>query len=410
MAINEKTEFFLAAALAMAILGPRPLAGQEKLTLGQALPFSRSGAGYTCLPPGATCYFGIDTFTVDVPQDAKRLDVTVTVDATTPHLTGAIVYGSTIAFDNGYKGTIMGSADPSVPMIYTRVVTNDSTTTLKAGTWSIGLYTQLPFGFASGSIIATVSSAPVPYVSDSTAVRNAASFFYDEHYTLGVAPGEIVCLFGGGLGPSPGAAATPADGSYPFSVATTKVWFDGLAAPVLYSSDGQINAIVPYGLASTKRSAGDTVAVKVEYNGSDSPITNIGYYGGDPGIFTSTGTGTGQAAALNEDMTLNSATNPAKAGSIIVLYATGEGQTVPAGVDGRVNVTVLPQPVQPVIVRIDGVTAELKYAAAAPGQVSGLMQINAVIPTSTRTGNAVPVALIAGGHVSMQTVTIAVSK
>jgi uncharacterized protein (TIGR03437 family) len=50
-----------------------------------------------------------------------------------------------------------------------------------------------------------------------------------------------------------------------------------------------------------------------------------------PGIFTKTQTGTGQAAALNQDGSPNSEANPAARGSTVSLFATGEGQTYTGG-------------------------------------------------------------------------------
>jgi uncharacterized protein (TIGR03437 family) len=48
-------------------------------------------------------------------------------------------------------------------------------------------------------------------------------------------------------------------------------------------------------------------------------------------VFTEDG-GAGQAAATNEDGTANSLGNPALRGSIVTIFATGEGQTSPAGI------------------------------------------------------------------------------
>ena len=44
-----------------------------------------------------------------------------------------------------------------------------------------------------------------------------------------------------------------------------------------------------------------------------------------PGLFTVDGSGSGQVAAVNQDGSLNNGANPAKAGSIVTLYATGQG-------------------------------------------------------------------------------------
>lgn len=77
---------------------------------------------------------------------------------------------------------------------------------------------------------------------------------------------------------------------------------------------------------------------------------------------------------------MNSATNPAAPGSVLILYGTGEGQTVPAGVDGKVATSVFPKPVQDVTVQIGSRTATVLYAGAAPGFVSGVLQLNITIP------------------------------
>ena len=53
----------------------------------------------------------------------------------------------------------------------------------------------------------------------------------------------------------------------------------------------------------------------------------------------------GQIAAVNANGVLNNAANPVPVGGYISLYATGEGQTVPAGTDGALAMTVYPKPV-----------------------------------------------------------------
>jgi uncharacterized protein (TIGR03437 family) len=110
-----------------------------------------------------------------------------------------------------------------------------------------------------------------------------------------------------------------------------------------------------------------------------------------PGLFT-TGNGSGQAAAVNEDGTLNSALNPATRGSIVSLYGTGQGQDA-----GAVNL------------KIGQYTAELLYAGPAPG-FPGLMQINARVPGGFLSPGVQPVVLSVGNAVSQNGVTIAVRE
>ena len=108
-----------------------------------------------------------------------------------------------------------------------------------------------------------------------------------------------------------------------------------------------------------------------------------------PGIFT-IGNGTGQAAAVNEDGTLNSEANPVARGSIVSLYATGQGQA-PSGVS----------------LKIGQYNADLLYAGPAPG-FPGLMQINARVPGGFLPPGVQPVVLSVGNAVSQGGVTIAV--
>ncbi|HEY2015732.1 MAG TPA: hypothetical protein VGH38_19650 [Bryobacteraceae bacterium] len=93
--------------------------------------------------------------------------------------------------------------------------------------------------------------------------------------------------------------------------------------------------------------------------------------------------------------------------TIITFYATGEGQTNPAGQDGKIAVSAFPKPVLPVTVEIGGQVAEVLYYGAAPGAVAGAFQVNAKIPDSAATGNQ-PLALNVGSCRSQQGVTVAV--
>ncbi len=96
-------------------------------------------------------------------------------------------------------------------------------------------------------------------------------------------------------------------------------------------------------------------------NGASVAGSPVPVVGSAPGIFTVSG-GIGQAAANNQDGSLNSASNPAARGSVVSLYATGQGSS-----PGVVTLTIA------------GYNAPLLYAGPAPG-FDGLMQINAQIP------------------------------
>lgn len=233
-----------------------------------------------------------------------------------------------------------------------------------------------------------------------TAVNNAAS-------NLGgpIAPGEIVALTGSALGPEKLVLAQPnSEGVYSADLAQTSVRFNGLAAPLIYTSARQLAAIVPYGLT------GQNAQVMVTYQGEASLPFGVAIAPAAPALFTADSTGRGQAAVLNQNGSVNSAANPAAALSYISLFATGEGQTKPAGVDGKPAASPLPSPLLPVSVTIGGQIigpAQLLYAGAAPGQVAGLMQINVQIPANTF-GPSVPVTIQVGTTASPAGTTISV--
>jgi uncharacterized protein (TIGR03437 family) len=218
------------------------------------------------------------------------------------------------------------------------------------------------------------------------AVADAASGRLDA-----VAPGKIVVVYGEGLGPSQVIQNRAADGRVPAELGGTTVSFNGLTAPVLYTSATQVAAVVPYALTSA------TAQVKVTYQGEASAAFEIGVASSAPGLFTRNQSGAGQAAAINVvDGSTNTAANPVKRGAYLSLYATGEGQTSPRGSDGMLAGSPAAGPVLPVSVTVDGIRAEVQYAGGAPGQVAGLMQINVRIPESAQSGGYVPVILRVG--------------
>jgi uncharacterized protein (TIGR03437 family) len=93
---------------------------------------------------------------------------------------------------------------------------------------------------------------------------------------------------------------------------------------------------------------------------------------------------------------------------VVAIYATGEGQTTPPGIDGKPSSDVLPKPQAPVVVLIGGAQAEVLYAGAAPGLVAGVLQVNARIPQSAPSGPGVPVSLVVGNASSQSGLTLAV--
>src|SRR5262249_37338582 len=107
---------------------------------------------------------------------------------------------------------------------------------------------------------------------------------------------------------------------------------------------------------------------------------------------------------------VNSANNPALVGTYVIVYCTGEGQTDPAGVDGKPDDSPAPVPVaQPVSAVIGGVPIPVvQYAGGAPGLVAGVLQVNIQIPQRDPTGDAVPIRINVAGQNSQANVTLAI--
>ena len=226
---------------------------------------------------------------------------------------------------------------------------------------------------------------------------NAAS------YTNSAAPGMIAVIAGSNIGPDTLlTAALDANGRVADLLGETQVFVNNRPAPLVYVSKGQTSFIVPYDTPS-----GGNAQVVVSYKGVRSAPFTVPVVEASPGVFSANSSGTGQGAILNQDGGFNSAQNPAAKGSVIVLFLTGEGQTDPPGTDGQIANGVYPKPALPVRVDMGGLQAEVLYAGAAPGQVAGLMQVNAKIPENSNSG-PVPVQVTVGTAQSQRSLTVAI--
>ena len=243
-----------------------------------------------------------------------------------------------------------------------------------------GRYTRT---LASAASKPPAAPAPLPTIA---AVVNAASFRSGP-----IAPGEIVTLLGTGFGPG-----------------GVRVLFDGRAAPLTYASDTQISCVVPLYEVPGR----GNIYVQVRHQDQTSIPFSLAVTAANPALFTADGSGSGPAAALNQDGSQNSPTNPAAKGSTVVIFLTGEGQTSPAGVTGKVTTVsavplMTPRPVLPVSVLIGGQAASVASYGKVPGVTSGVMQLNARIPSNVPSGN-LAISVSVGGNTSPDGVTVSV--
>ncbi len=284
------------------------------------------------------------------------------------------------------------------------VVTVTPAPNMAPGTYT-GTITFSSSATASQSITVTLIVTAAPPTVDASSIVNAAS-------SIGgpVAPGEIVFLGGSGFAVAGTNLAAPPNVAVPIQLGDTQVFFDNSPAPLLLVEPGLIKAIVPYEVFGQT-----TTQMRVVYHGVSSQVVSLQIALTKPGIFTTTTNGLGQIIAANADGTLNSVANPATRGTALTFYATGEGQTIPPGVDGSIapnpNVAggkLPPVPAQKVSITIGGKPAQFTYAGGAPTLPAGLMQVNVVIPSDAPLGLPVEVLLTVGGSTSQSGAQISI--
>ncbi len=188
-----------------------------------------------------------------------------------------------------------------------------------------------------------------------------------------IAPGEMVTISGNYLGPATGVSASGAGGVLSTELAGVEVFFDDAAAPLLQVAAQQILAVVPFTVSGRS-----TVGITVAYGGMTSNTASIGVLPAVPGIFNQYS----QAIALN---------TPAGPGSIISLFVTGSGVTIPPEVDGAIGASQTSFPALPVSASLGvfpfpadapapWIPLEVTYAGSSSWLVSGTIQVNLRLP------------------------------
>jgi len=240
------------------------------------------------------------------------------------------------------------------------------------------LFMESDAGYAVGGV------AQPLFVTPPSAVVNAASFD-----SQALAQGAIFSIFGRSL---------------PQSSASAQVLVNGEAAPVFFANGSQINAQIPYDVPTDR-----PVSLSLSNAGTSSNAILLSIRQAAPGIFTANASGKGQGAILNQDYSYNGASNPAAAGSVVILYLTGAGAMIPATADGSVNPdpAALSQTALPVTAQIGGLPATVLYAGSSEGIVSGVIQVNLVAPNGLA-GLSQPITIKVGEAATQAGVTVAI--
>lgn len=229
---------------------------------------------------------------------------------------------------------------------------------------------------------------------NASALVNAASY-----QGGAVAPGEVVTLFQANYGPGNLVGAQiDNNGLVSSNLAGAQLFFDGVAAPLIYALAGQVSAVVPYEVAGKQQTV-----VQYEYNGVLSNTATVPVAQSAPAIFAADATGTGPGAILNQDNKLNTASNPAHSGTVIQVFATGGGTVKGGAADGALASGAGSQTLA-VTATIGGLRAAVTYAGPAPDEVNGVLQVDVTVPAGL-TG-AQPLIITVGTAASQSGITV----
>jgi uncharacterized protein (TIGR03437 family) len=216
-----------------------------------------------------------------------------------------------------------------------------------------------------------------------------------------VSAGEVITLIGSGIGPlQPATLQVLTSGLVSTNLSNTIVSFDSVQAPLLYAGLNQINAVVPFEVSGQT-----STLLTITHNGQKTPSISAAIAPAAPAIFTQDANGIGQAAALNQDGSLNTPLNPAEQGSIVAVYLTGAGQTNPLGLTGGIT----PAPGSMALsttATIGGLPAEVLYSGPAPGLIAGVSQVNLRIPAGAGSSLAAPISIRFGNAVTQDGVAL----
>jgi uncharacterized protein (TIGR03437 family) len=259
------------------------------------------------------------------------------------------------------------------------------------GPYAISFSNIVASSLGGSNFLVSASALNGAFVATNSAIQGQAA--------QAVAPGELVTLWISGLLPAGVSASNLA------------VTFNGVTAPLLYASLKQINVVTPFELAGLELAGQGNAQIAFYYQTQQIFLGSMAVAAGEPGIFSMNGLGSGQAIIVNQDGTLNSASNPAPRGSIVAMFATGFGAMNPALGDGVIaptRPTPTNTPVAFVAVAVGGNIATIVYDGPAPGAIAGLMQVNFIVPAAASPGAAVMLQVQAGGNFSPANLTMAV--
>lgn len=370
----------------------------------EVVPIAPGGsADYVLTPVDGPTLFNDRFYTVDVPANATRLVVDLLGEQSAD-----VDVDLHIRFGQGpglKDGTVVDNYNSrGATGVEQIIIDGTSTPPLQPGTYYIAVALWTNGREARGRIqvsLDTSDTGPSGPVAITAAVH-AASFG-----NLAVAPGQILTLFGRGLGPGTGVQpGFDSSGGLQTFAGNTIVLFDGVPAPLFFVRGDQVNLQAPYTLAG--RTETNIVVVS---DGRTSNVLTVPVAPAVPELFRFSD-GSNRVIAFNQDGSLNSPENPARRGEVVILFGTGEGLTTGPNREGfpvpnGTPLDQLPRPQGQTSILFGNATSNPLFAGHIPGFV-GLLQVNTVIPNNAPTGAAVPISISVGGSRSQPGITIAI--
>ncbi len=311
-------------------------------------------------------------FVVKLSPDATRLLFATNLTAT---IAGVTLDTAGNAWVTGHD-TGHDTKTPSGGLDFALELNSDATAFQQIFSFLPPTATQPPAFDSNGNLVLLASAGNLVRLNAATALSAPAVFAITNSAiplaAASVASGELVTLYGVGLGPSVGIIGKPdQNGLFPTELGGVGVGVGNLSAPLLYVGPNQINFQVPffgpYGQTTGEAAAPQTILVA-------SPTGPL------PFLYAQTAGSIGIFAVINEDGSVNSASNPAADGSIVTLYLTGLGALSSSARSGAISPSAISALQYSIEVKSAAESLEVLYAGAAPGMINGLDQVNVRLP------------------------------
>lgn len=242
---------------------------------------------------------------------------------------------------------------------------------------------------------ALVTTAPAQPSINNNGILNVASYALPGLPNASIAQGSIFVIFGAGMGPGTLVQATTFP--IPFNLGGTSVTVTAggqtFQAPVVYTSAGQVAAIMP-----SKVPVG-SVTVTVSFGGATSASRTVQVISSSVGVFALNQQGNGSGVITNANFQIFLGNSAARPGDAAIIWATGLG---PVPFDDAAAPQVLNLSSIPVEVFVGGRKLASTAYQGRSGCCSGLDQIVFTVPAGIE-GCSVPVTVKINNVVSNTT-------